>query len=436
MKRLIDHQLLEWKANEDRKSMIVRGARQIGKTYAIRQLGKTYKNFVEINFEDRSDLASIFDLNFLPARIIKELSEALSITIDTKDTLLFFDEIQAAPKIITALRYFYENMHDLHVIAAGSLLDFAIQQVGMPVGRVTSLYVYPASFIEFLWAMEHEQLAQQITEKKPDTPLDEPTHQKLLTLVGQYIAIGGMPEAIMKWKKTKNLAECARVHKEIIDSYRHDFNKYAKEHQLKYLNELFDFVPKNLGSRFKYEKVPGHHRKNDVEPCYHLLETAGIVHTVLNNSAQDIPVGFFTDYDCFKVIFLDVALSSALLGLDMGPWFTDPLKQLANKGGLVEAFIGQELLAYSHNIMRPSLHYWQKENREIQAEIDYIISKNGEIIPIEVKSGPGTTLKSMHTFLEHHPNSPYGIRLSTQNYSVHEKIHSYPLYAITSIIKK
>lgn len=435
MKRLIDQYLLEWKTDSSRKSLLVRGARQIGKTYAIRQLGKTYKNFIEINFENRPDLVSVFDLNFIPERIIKELSKKLKITIDTKDTLLFFDEIQVAPKIIIALRYFYEEMNDLHVVAAGSLIDFAIQQVGMPVGRIESLYMYPASFLEFLWAIDEESLAQRIMDSNVDSPLDEVTHQKLLGLIGQYIAIGGMPEAIMKWRATKNLAKTARIKSKIVDSYHHDFNKYAKEYQIKYLNDLVVFVAQSLGDRFKYENVPGQHIKQELAQSFELLETAGIVHKILSSAGQGIPAGAMVNHDIFKAIFLDVGLGQAVLKLKVNDWLVDPLNQFVNKGGLVEAFVGQELLAYSDPVEKADLYYWQKEDKSTQAEVDYIIQDNEYILPIEVKGGPGTTLKSLHTFLEKHPKSLYGIKFSTQNYSVHEKIHSYPLYAVKAIIK-
>jgi len=237
MKRIIDQYLLEWKTDESRKSLLVRGARQIGKTYAIRQLGKTYKNFIEINFEKRPWLIPIFDHDFVPERIIKELSEKLKITIDTKDTLLFFDEIQNAPKVITTLGYFYEEMHDLHVIAAGSRIDCAIKKVGMPVGKIKSCYMYLASFLEFLWAVGQESLAQKIMEANADSPLDESMHQQLLKFIDQYIVVGGIPEVIMQWCATNNEVQTARMKKEIINSYTHDFDTSAKEFQIKSIND-------------------------------------------------------------------------------------------------------------------------------------------------------------------------------------------------------
>lgn len=441
MKRLIDQYLLAWKKDAHRKSLLIHGARQIGKTYAVRQLGATYKNFIEINFERKPELAQIFDLNLVPERIVKELSEALNISISTDDTLLFFDEIQVAPKAIIALRYFYEEMHDLHVVAAGSLVDFAIQQVGIPVGRVQELDMYPLSFLEFLWATGHDALAKEIMDNPPEKSLNPDDHYKALDILGEYIAVGGMPEAVKRWRDTKNLTECFTIFETILRNYQQDFSKYAKKYQLKYLNDLFKFIPQCLGNQFKYTNVPGEYRKQELAPCLDLLETAGIIHRVVHSAGQGIPLGALSNHDIFKVIFLDIALSESMLGLPERSSNIHPLEQLVNKGGLVEAFVGQELLAYTKPNRKAELYYWHKTTGPETAEIDYLIQGQMNahdktvIIPIEVKSGPGTTLKSMHSFLEKHPESPIGIRFSMQNHSIHGKIHSYPLYAIPAVIK-
>jgi hypothetical protein len=229
-----------------------------------------------------------------------------------------------------------------------------------------------------------------------------------LKTLGEYLAVGGMPESVKKWCETKDIAQCLVVSTTIIKTYRQDFNKYAKKHELKYVRLLFNQIPKCLGQKFKFSKISGEHRKNELAPCLDLLETAGIVTPVVSSAGNGIPLGAEIDFDDFKLIFLDIALSQVVLGLKNGRWITDPLKQFVNKGALVEAFIGQELLAYSNPLQTV-------------------------ILPVEVKSGSGTTIKSLHAFLEKHPQSPYGIRYSTQNYSVHEKIHSYPLYAIIKI---
>lgn len=434
MKRLVTEHLQAWKNSPYRKPLIVRGARQVGKTYEIRAFGKTYPHFVEINFEKRPDMRTIFDQDLQPERILRDLAIFLSHPIDIKNSLLFFDEIQTAPKALLALRYFYEEMPDLHLIAAGSLIDFTTQEVGIPVGRVTSLYMYPLSFIEFLQAMDEALLVQEIIHIDPSRPLSSLLHQKALQLLGEYVAIGGMPEAVYKWQQTKNIFECFATHNALIDTYRQDFNTYAKKFQMKYVKLIFDHIPLLLGQKFKFSAMSGDYRKRELSPCFDLLTTAGIVHKSFQTDAHGIPLGAQVNPDDFKAIFLDVALSQTILGLNGGDWITNPLEQFINKGSLIEAFIGQELLAYADPFKKAQLYYWRREAKSSQAEVDYVIQKNEMIIPIEVKSGEGSTLKSMHIFLESHPKSRLGIRFSTHNFSVFQNIHSYPLYAAIKLM--
>lgn len=436
MKRLIDSYLLDWKQSRYRKPLLLRGARQVGKTYAVRNLGQRYENFYEINFELMPQVVAIFATDLQPQRIIKELSILIDRPISQENSLLFFDEIQACPQAVIALRYFYELMPQLHVIAAGSLLDFTIQEVGIPVGRVESLYMYPVSFAEYLEAVGQELLLKEIMEKDDILPVSEFIHAALLKLLGEYIAIGGMPEAIKRWQETKDLFECGKVHATIINTYRQDFDKYAKKFQIKYVSLLFNNIPLHMGKKFKFSDIPGEYRKRELSPCLDLLNTAGIIDKAYHSAAQGIPLGAHMNPDDFKVIFLDIALAQTVLGLSTGDWIINPLEQFINKGEIIEAFVGQELLAYADPTKKIPLYYWHREARGSQAEIDYVLQQKEAVIPIEVKSGTGTTLKSMHMFLDSHPNSAYGVRFSTQNYSVHEKIHSYPLYAVSKFCKK
>lgn len=435
MKRTVDTYLLQWKTDNKRKPLLLRGARQVGKTYAVRNLGKTFKNYIEINFELTPAMGDLFVKDLDPVRITRDITYSLEKEIIPGQTLLFFDEVQNAPQAIIALRYFYEMMPELHVIAAGSLLDFEIQNVGMPVGRVMSIYMYPLSFIEFLQATGHDLLAQELLVIHMQ-PLGQVVHTKALELVGNYIAIGGMPEAVLTWKETKDLGKCAVIHQTIINTYINDFGKYAKEFQIKYVSKLFINVPLQLGHQYKYSHVEGDYRKRELAPSLDLLETAGVIHKVYNTGGNGIPLGAEMDPARFKVIFLDIGLAQRLLGLKTTGWIVNPLQELVNKGELIESFVGQELLAYEDLFKKEQLYYWQRLALGSQAEVDYLIQKNEHVIPIEVKSGAGTTLKSMHAFLESRPKSPYGIRFSTQNYSEFEKIYSYPLYAIFSALHK
>ncbi|MCB1117773.1 MAG: AAA family ATPase, partial [Chlamydiia bacterium] len=256
MKRLVDYHLQAWKNRPEHKPLLIRGARQIGKTYAVRRLGESFVNIIEVNLELAEDAHEIFEKNLDPERILRELQLYSGEKIIPGKTLVFFDEIQAVPKALTALRYFYERIPGLHVIAAGSLLDFAIEQVGVPVGRIANLYMQPLSFMEFLSAIDQGMLIEAILEQKQE---EMPTviHNKLLDFLGHYLAIGGMPEAVDKWIKTQNAKESFEVHHQIIENYQMDFRKYAKQHQVKFLEQLYSQIPHLVGQQFQYKNVHG-----------------------------------------------------------------------------------------------------------------------------------------------------------------------------------
>lgn len=434
MDRIIDHYLYEWRLSERRKPLILRGARQVGKTNAVRRFSNKFSHYVEINFELSPEAKDIFNKNLQPDRIIKELGVLSGKIIEPGKTLLFLDEIQAEPNALTALRYFYEMIPELHVIAAGSLLDFAIDKVGVPVGRVSFYHMYPLSFIEFLCALGHKVLAKEIITHPEGEEISQPLHDMALSLLGEYIAIGGMPEAVISWIKTSNLQESTLVHHEIIDTYVDDFPKYARKAQVKYVDLVFKNIPQQLGSEFKTSRVESHFRKRELAPAIELLEKARVIQKVHHTAGQGIPLAVQSHPDIHKIIMLDIALSQALLGLSLKEWILKPQDQYANKGPIIEALIGQEILAYSDPRRPANLYYWQRTERNDSAEIDYLVELNQQIIPVEVKSTKGSTLKSMRVFLESHKKSPYGIRFSTHDYSIHEGIHSYPLYSVSTAL--
>ncbi|MBS1988667.1 ATP-binding protein [Candidatus Dependentiae bacterium] len=436
MKRLIDYYLNSWKSDPYRMPLLLRGARQVGKTFSVRKLGESFPKFVEINLEETPEARIIFEKNLDPDRMIAELSVITQKNIIPGSTLLFIDEIQVVPRAITALRYFYEKMPELHVVAAGSLLDFAIEQVGIPVGRVQSLYMFPLSFVEFLAALNHTVLLKEIIHHNPEQEMSTVVHDKALALVGDYLALGGMPQVVARWQASKEPLNCAKVHATILDSYRQDFEKYAKRLQIKYVESVFKHIPVQLGRKFKYTTVEGDYRKRELAPALDLLVAAGVVHKVFHSSGQGIPLGAQADPQDYKVIFLDIALAQTLLDLDISGWFLDPLAQFVNKGSLVEALVGQEMLAYESPHAKKNIYYWHRESRGSEAEIDYLIQLNNEIIPLEVKSGSGKTLKSLQLFLESHMSTEYGIRISTNNYSEYQKIKSLPLYAVAQVMSK
>lgn len=434
MKRIIDHFLLQWKHDSRRKPLLLRGARQIGKTFSVRQLGKTFEDCVEINLELQTDAHHVFTKDLDPHRILRELSLIAQRPITPGKTLLFLDEVQVVPAAITALRYFYELIPELHIIAAGSLLDFAIEQVGIPVGRIDSLFMYPLSFIEYLVAVGHGMIADEILHHTIEQEMSSVVHEKALGLLGEYLALGGMPYALQYWVDKREPLGFAKVHSSLLTAYRQDFGKYARKLQIKYVELVFDQIPLQMGRKFKYSLIEGEYRKRELAPALDLLVTAGVAHKVLYSAGQGVPLGAQVDPQDYKAIFLDIGLAQSALALDIAGWFLQPQREFVNKGSLVEAFVGQELIAYGLPYAKQSTFYWHKETGLTAAEIDYLVQSAGVVIPIEVKAGAGSTLRSLRYFLESHATSPYGIRFSTQNYSVHENVHSYPLYAIASVI--
>lgn len=433
--RFIDFYLNQWVTDDLRKPLLLRGARQVGKTFAVRKLGQTFQNFVEINCEEaEADCKILFEKDLKPDRILQELALLCGQTIVPGKTLLFLDEIQVVPRAILALRYFYEKMPNLHVIAAGSLLEFALEKVGVPVGRIDSFYMYPLTWLEFLLAKGERILFNAIFKHDVNNPMPEVAHKKLLGLLGEYFALGGMPAVIRNWIETNDPFLCFKTQQTLVDDYRQDFEKYAKKNEVPFVVLLFDQVPRQLGKKFKFSAVPGEFRKRELSPCFQLLTKAGVIHPIYHTSAQGLPLGAEADLNKFKAIFLDIGIAQALLGLDLKEWFLNPPQAFINQSAIVEAFVGQEILAYAHSFQKKSVFYWHKESRTSQAEVDYIIQIKDKIVPIEAKSGTTGRLKSLREYLNCHPQTDYMMRFSGHNYSQHDTLRTYPLYEIAKAI--
>jgi predicted AAA+ superfamily ATPase len=435
MDRFIDLYLKQWVNDIERKPLLLRGARQVGKTFATRKLGQSFEQFVEINCEElEADCQLIFEKDLNPERILRDLSILTSQTIIPGKTLLFFDEIQIVPRTILALRYFYEKMPELHIIAAGSLLEFALEKIGIPVGRVDSFYMFPVTWLEFLLAKGESLLFDAIFTADLNNPISEVAHKKLLGLLGEYFALGGMPAILQSWLTRKDPHACFKLQQTLIDNYRQDFEKYARKNEVKYVEVLFEQVPHQLGKRFKFSSIPGDFRKRDLYPCFNLLIKAGVIHPVYHSNAQGLPLGADVNLDKFKALFLDIGMAQALLGFNAKEWFLDPTHAFVNQGAIAESFVGQEILAYSYAFQKKSIYYWHKETRTSQAEVDYVIQVGDKIIPVEVKSGKTGTLKSLHEYVACHSKTAYALRFSAHNYSLHEYLHSYPLYAVAQAL--
>ncbi len=420
MKRLFESHLQSWKVSPNRKPLIIRGARQVGKTYIVDQLGKSsFKYYLKINPEKDAGLKSIFQLNN-PQLIITELSALTNIPIIENETLLFIDEIQLLPEALVALRYFFEDMPGLHVIAAGSLLDHTLNELpySMPVGRVEFAYLYPMNFVEFLMANNQNGLVDYLTVFTLEKTISEAIHQKISSWLRLYFFIGGMPEAVRIYAETENLLEIEKVHNAILTSFKYDFAKYGTRKQQEYLNECLEYVAGNIGRKVKYVNINKNAHSNYLKEALLKLELSRIIHLVRRTGSSKVPISQFVNKDVFKPIFLDIGLVCSLVGIKL-----HDIKQLIVdfEGALAEQFIGQELLTTFEYFNDARLYYWSREKKNANAEIDYLYQVKNNIYPIEVKAGKTGTLKSLQVYLgDKHQKT--GIRFNLDVPSVGHKL--------------
>ncbi len=418
--------LAVWKTSLARVPLVLRGARQVGKSWLVKEFAKSFNNFVEINFEEDKSAKSFFEGDLHILDILKRISLYKQQKIEAGKTLLFLDEIQACPNCIQALRFFKEKHPELHVVASGSLLDFTLEKIGMPVGRVQFLYLYPLSFGEYLTAIERDDLRNELIE---NSHLDIAFHKILLASLKNYLWLGGMPAVIDAWIKQEDAHVCQEIQDRIIIAYRDDFAKYARQNQIEYVNTLFDFIPTQLGKKFKFTNVDGDVSTYSLKKAFSLLEKAGIVHVCYHTSGHSYPLGAEKDDKKFKAFFLDVGLAQRILGLDLSKWVVAPLN-LKTLGGIAEQFVAEEFIAYAESHKPSSLYYWHRESRSSNAEVDFLCVKKGAIIPVEVKSGTQGGMKSLHSFMESHPNSPYGLKISEGTFAKQSNLVEIPLYGI------
>jgi predicted AAA+ superfamily ATPase len=311
------------------------------------------------------------------------------------------------------------------VIAAGSLLDFALNKIGVPVGRIQFMHLYPLSFAEYLTVIGAEDMRQFLFENENDPVL----HQRLLAYLKEYMWLGGMPAVISAWLADRDHSVCQRIQDELIEAYRIDFYKYAKQREIPHVTKVFEMIPAMLGNKFKYSNVDNTIRSESIKNALHLLITAGIAKPCIHTSAQLPPLGAHADDKKFKVFYFDIGIAQRMLGLDIKQWLLNPV-QIANQGEMAEQFVAQELLAYSDFRKEEKLYYWHREARSSNAEVDFVVMKDGVIIPAEVNSSQKGAMKSMGVFLQSHPNSPFGLKISEGTFAQQGKIVEIPLYAL------
>lgn len=435
LKRAIDYHLLEWKNSESRKPLLLRGARQIGKTRSIRALGDKFENYLEINFEKNSDIHSLFEKSISPQVLIKNLTAIFNQTIEPGKTLLFFDEIQSCIPAIRSLRYFAEKMPNLHVVAVGSLLEFALEEIpSFGVGRIRSIFMYPMSFDEFLIALGEEHLLQLKRDANPSSPLLNALHKKLLSLLTDFLILGGMPEVIVEFIKSKDYKACGIILDDLINSLYDDFAKYKKRVPSSRISEVFNSVVSQAGSKFIYSKATPHSNHKQIKEALNLLIMAGLVIPITHTSANGLPLGAEINPKKQKMLLFDSGIFLRLLELDNSQIILSKDFSMINKGNVAEQFVGLEILKTTVLHRKKQLFYWHREAKSSNAEVDYIISTKNKIIPIEVKAGTKGSMQSMFQFLKI-KNQPTGIRISNENFSQYENIHVYPLYAVSNIFE-
>ena len=436
LKRKIDAVLLKWKGQKDKKPLLLRGARQVGKTRAVRELAKSFEHYIEIDFLDskNADIAKLFSENSSVQDLVQKISVIKNVPIEPGKTLLFLDEIQACPKAIETLRYFYEQLPNLHVIAAGSLLEFALEELpSFGVGRVRSVFMHPLSFEEFLQAQNLDSLAAEMKGASPQKPLDQAFHQKLLKELRVFLFIGGLPEVVAKWRDERDFLLCRQIQNDLLISYNDDFAKYRKKVPASRIQEVFRAVAEQGQGKFIYKKADPSLKIGQIKAALETLVLAGLVHPVTHTAANGIPLGAEIREDYKRMIYFDTGLLQRQLNLSAEDILVSDDLDVINKGAVAETFVGSELIKAASFYERGELYCWHREEAKSNAEVDYVIQRGQEIIPIEVKASKKGSMQSLRQFLAL-KQKPYGIRTSLENFCEYEDIKVYPLYAISNAL--
>jgi len=426
MKRFIIDKLLAWKDQKRRKPLIVRGARQVGKTWSVVDFGRNhFEGSVHVvDLEKRPDWHRIFEGDLTAKQVLSELEILLNARIVPGQDLLFLDEIQSCHRAIMALRYFYEDCPELHVIAAGSLLEFAMQDISFPVGRVQFLNMFPMSFPEFLLATGKDLATEVVLSKPANQP--ESVHNMLLNELRRYLFVGGMPECVLAYADSGTIREALEVQGELANAYRQDFSKYAPYSDKRCLNAVFSMVSRSVGRQIKYSRLAEGFTTQTIKKAFDLLCLAQVVRKVPAASPSGLPLGASASARKFKALMVDIGLMQHLCGIPIDVEYarTDLLD--IQEGASAEQFVGQELVAAGQE----ELHYWAREAKSSSAEVDFLTVVEGHIHPIEVKSKAAGRLRSMHMLLEKYPKCPWGYVFSCAGYSElpEQKLKFLPLY--------
>lgn len=443
-KRNIDQKLLEWKNAPKRKPLLIRGARQVGKSTAVQQLGKTFKYFVEVNLERQPSIRQLFTGDIDVFRTCESISAISGIPITAGETLLFIDEIQVCQEAIMSLRYFKEDYPELHVIAAGSLLEFALEDLpSFGVGRIRSLYMYPFSFDEFLMAQGLDITVEYKRKASSASPLPEAVHRMLIEQLRTFYLVGGMPAAVAEWIESKSYVECAHVHNDILDTYQDDFAKYKARVSPTLMRKVLRSVALQAGGKFVFRQAAEDVRSSEIKKVLHLLTLAGLIIPVTHSDGNGLPLGAEENSSYTKYLFMDLGLMQTMLGTSAADILLASENDFVNKGAASEMFAGLELVKNHDCFQKSEMYYWQNQARGTNAEIDYLEAKDGKVLPIEVKANTRGSMQSLWLFMRK-KRLLYAVRTSLENFGEYEYVDKeandtqrhidiIPLYALSNL---
>ena len=442
-KRQIDNELLLWKESPLRKPLLIRGARQVGKSSAVQELGKTFQYYVEINLEKQPSLKALFTEDVDVHKTCERLSAAVSTPIIPSQTLLFIDEIQNCEPAIMSLRYFKENYPELHVIAAGSLLEFTLNEIpSFAVGRIRSLYMYPFSFDEFLTAQGLDLQLEAKRKATADEPLFETIHRLLCDQLRTFFLVGGMPEAVANWIENHDHISVQRIHRDILDTYQDDFAKYKKRVSPDLLRQVLRSVALQAGRKFVFSQVATDMSAYKVKEALRLLGLAGLAIPVTRSDANGLPLGAEADTSYQKYLFLDIGIMLTLLSTPATDILLTNDTDIINKGSVTEVFAGLELVKYSDCFQKPELYFWLNKSKNANAEVDYLLPRAGKVLPVEVKAGTKGSMQSLYLFMAK-KGLVKAVRTSMENFQQYgyndtintatRQINVVPLYALSNL---
>lgn len=446
--RKIDEALIEWKDGYNRKPLLLRGARQVGKSSTVRHLGESFKHYAEVNFEKRPALRVLFSSVGSVREIAARLGAVLGVPIVPGETLLFLDEIQSCPEALKSLWFFKEDFPELHVIAAGSLLEFALKGMqSFGVGRIRSMFLYPLSFDEFLHAMGRDTWIEAKQHANCNEPLFTALHEAIVQEFRTFLMVGGMPASVVAWIQTHDYLQCAAEQEDIQQTYYDDFAKYAPRIDPQLLRNTLQSVVMQVGSKFVYNRVEGSYRTDEIKRALTMLCDAGIIKEVRHTAANGLPLGAQTNNKFRKFIYLDSGLMLRMQALELGSASTmaqqilgGAAEDLVNKGSITEMVAGWEILKGMSNRTSHELFYWQDLGDGTMSEVDYVLVRDMQILPIEVKAGMSGKMKSLRLFMQK-KGIRRAIRTSLENFgiitlnddAIDRRIEIVPLYALADI---